>query len=96
MCDILNKLDAIKRPRLLISAARIGSMEYRRDTHLTRHFKDGYPSRSKDALEQLIKIESDLDAKRSDAVAGYSVAHHVEVLIAMMGEARILRSAHTH
>lgn len=94
MCDVLQKLDALKRPRLLISAARIGSMEYRRETHLYRHFKQDCPKRSKDALERLIEIESELDAKRSGAAAGYSIARHVDILIAMMGEARILRSAH--
>ena len=95
MCDVLSKLNALKRPRLLISAARIGAMEYRRETHLYRYFKDGHPNRSKDALEYLMALESDLDSKRMASDAAYSVARHVDILIAMMGEARILRSAHT-
>ncbi len=94
MCDVLQQLNALKRPKLLINAARIGSMEYRRETHLHRHLKESGPLHSHHALERLIELESELDAKRTGATAGYSVARHVELLIAMMGEARILRTAH--
>ena len=41
MNDLLMKLDTLKRPRLLIRAARIGMAEYRRDVHLRRHLGQG-------------------------------------------------------
>ncbi|MBV2361132.1 hypothetical protein KUH32_15315 [Thalassococcus sp. CAU 1522] len=93
MRDILGLLAHLRRPRLLIRAARIGAVNYRRDTHLHRLL--GYSSlpRSGAALMRLIEVEADLDEKRRNDDAGYSVSRHVEVLMAMMGEAQLLRNA---
>lgn len=92
MQDLLNSLDAMKRPRLLIRAARIGMSDYRRETHLRRHLSDAPLPRPREALAQLMEIESELDARRKERAAGYSPARHVDVMIAIMGEARILRA----
>ncbi|SLN12561.1 hypothetical protein PEL8287_00409 [Roseovarius litorisediminis] len=94
MNDILTMLDSLRRPRLLIRAARFGAAEYRRDSHLRRHLGYGRLPRSGPALLRLIEIESELNNQRVESDASYSVSHHVDVLIAMMGEARILRVAH--
>ena len=40
----------------------------------------------------LIDIEAELNAQRKMADAGYSLIRHVEVIIAMIGEARMLRA----
>ncbi len=55
MTDILKKLDSLKRPRLLIRAARIGMAEYRRDVHLRRHLGQGPLPRSGAALARLVE-----------------------------------------
>lgn len=94
MNDILTMLDSLRRPRLLIQAARIGARDYRRDVHLRRYAGFGALPRSGEVLIQLIAVESDLNARRKSADAGYSVSDHVDVLIAMMGEAHLLRAAH--
>ena len=94
MTDILQTLNSLKRPRLLISAARIGLEDYRRDIHLPRQLGPSNPRSSQDALSQLIEIEQQMNTNRTTAEASYSVARHVEVMIAMMGEARILRASH--
>ncbi len=94
MNDLLMKLDNLKRPRLLIRAARIGMDEYRRDVHLRRHLGQGPLPRSGAALERLVEIESGLNEQRRERNAGYSSIKHVDLLIAMMGEARILRATH--
>ena len=91
MTDILALLDAIKRPRLLINAARIGLADYRRDIHLPRHLGGQRPPRSRDALERLMALEDEMNDLRRTRAAAYSAARHVGILIAMMGEARILR-----
>tara|TARA_R110002012_G_scaffold12287_11_gene54948 strand:+ start:6552 stop:6848 length:297 start_codon:yes stop_codon:yes gene_type:complete len=92
MQDILSRLNAIHRPHLLMRAARIGAENYRRSIHLRRLLGfDGYP-RSGAALIQLIEIEAELNTQRKMADAGYSLIRHVEVLIAMIGEARLLRT----
>lgn len=91
MKDILGMLNDLRRPRLLIRAARIGAQDYRRDPHLHRVLGYGALPRSGAALMRLMEIEADLDAKRRLEDAAYTVARHVEVLTAMMGEARVLR-----
>ena len=96
MNDILIKLNSLKRPRLLIRAARIGMAEYRRDVHLRRHLGQGPLPRSSAALERLVEIESSINKQRRESDAGYSSVQHVDLLIAMMGEARIMRAAHTN
>ena len=96
MNELLLKLDNLKRPRLLIRAARIGMADYRRDVHLRRHLGHGPLPRSGGALARLVEIESELDDQRRARNAGYSSVKHVDLLIAMMGEARILRASNTN
>lgn len=93
MKDILGLLNDLRRPRILIRAARIGAQEYRRNPHLHRLIGYGALPRSGAALMRLMEMEADLDDKRLKDDAAYSVSRHVEVLTAMMGEARILREA---
>lgn len=93
MNDLLKKLDNMKRPRLLIRAARIGMTEYRRDVDLRRHFGPGPLPRSGAALERLVELESGINDQRRARNASYSSITHVDVLIAMMGEARIMRTS---
>lgn len=94
MQDMLDLLTTLRRPHLLIRAARIGAQDYRRGTHLRRHLGYGPLPQSAPALHQLVEIEAALDQQRRRSDAGYSPVRHVEILIAMMGEARILRAAH--
>ena len=76
-------------------AARIGAQEYRRAGHLPRLLGYGQQPRHGDALMQLVDIEADLEQQRTSANAGYSLIHHVDVLIAIVGEARALRAAYS-
>lgn len=91
MTDMLTLLDTIKRPRLLINAARIGLAEYRRETHLPRHLDGHCPLRGQDALRRLMVLEQQMNDRRCARAADYSAARHVGLLIAMMAEARFLR-----
>lgn len=92
MQDILSLLQTLRRPRLLIRAARVGADEYRRELHLGRILGLDRPARPGPALLKLMEIEAALDQRRRAADGSYSVARHVEVLAAMMGEARTLRT----
>jgi len=85
---------ALRRPRLLIRAARFGADEYRRERHLQRILGYGALPRSTQALMKLMEMERVLDDQRRDDDAAYSLTRHVDVMIAMMGEARILRASH--
>ena len=93
MNDPLRTLETLRRPRLLIRAARIGAEDYRRNAHLHRVLGATCLPRSTQALQRLIDLEADLDMGRRDGSASYSISRHIEVLIAMMGEARLLRAA---
>ncbi|MDF1669005.1 MAG: DUF6477 family protein [Roseovarius sp.] len=94
MMKSLNLLNDIRRPRLLIQAARIGASTYRRETHLRRLLDPGQPPRSDDALALLLEQEAQMNHQRQTNEAFYCAADHVDVLIAMMGEARLLRAAY--
>lgn len=91
MKDVLSILNDLRRPRLLIRAARIGAQDYRRDLHLHRVLGYGNLPRSGEALMRLIEIEGQINDSRKVAQADYSVSRHVELLTAMMGEAQLLR-----
>ncbi|PSL17360.1 DUF6477 family protein [Shimia abyssi] len=92
MQDILTIMNTLRRPRLLIRAARAGVAEYQREQHLKRHLGYGPLPRTGAALMRLIEMESELNRQRRTSDAAYSLVKHVDILIAMMGEARILRA----
>ena len=92
MQDVLSMLNALRRPRLLIRAARIGAQEYCRDRHLRRLLGYGALPRPAAALMRLIELERGQDEQRRDDDAGYSLTRHLDILIAMMGEAQLLRA----
>ena len=93
MQDILSMLHALRRPSLLMRAARIGAEDYSRATHLPRLLGYGVLPRQGSALMRLMELEAGLNAQRVSADTSYSLVKHVDVLIAMVGEARILRAS---
>lgn len=83
----------LRRPRLLISAARHGLQDYRRDRDLRRLLPDRAQSPNQapgDALPRLIAAEAEIEETRRSGSAGYDLARHIELLIAMLAEARIV------
>jgi hypothetical protein len=95
MQDIHSLLANLHRPRLLMRAARIGAQEYRRTANLPRILGYGILPRHGDALMRLVEIEHDLEVQRTLTDACYNVVRHVDVLIAIVGEARALRATTT-
>ncbi|UWR20854.1 DUF6477 family protein [Sulfitobacter sp. S190] len=93
MQDIHTMLAEMHRPRLLMRAARIGAQDYRRTAHLPRLLGYGVLPRPAAALMKLIGIEAQLETERAEGDASYSLTRHVDVLIAIVGEARDLRHA---
>ena len=96
MQDLFGMVGALRRPRLLVSAARFGLEDYVRDIHLPRILRTGgtpAPKTGGTVLMRLIDLEDSLDARRRAGAADYSVARHVEVLIAVMAESRLLAAA---
>ncbi|MDW4497772.1 DUF6477 family protein [Sulfitobacter sp. D35] len=93
MQDLLSMLHALRRPPLLMRAARIGAEDYRRSVHLPRLIGYGQLPRHGSALLKLMELEAELNAQRLSGDTGYSLVRHVDVLIAMVAEARILRAS---
>ncbi len=92
MQDLMTMISTIRRPRLLIRAARFGAQEYNRDRHLQRVLGYGALPRPAAALMRLMEVERVLDDQRRDDDAGYSLTRHLDVLIAMMGEAQLVQA----
>ena len=92
MLDISARIAQLRRPSLLIKAARFGLDDYVRTMHLRRILKSETIPRPAPAVMQLLDIESALNTARIEKQATYSVARHVDVMIALMAEAQILRA----
>ena len=93
MLDVYSQLQSLRRPRLLIRAARIGAQDYARERHLRRLLGYGSLPRSGAAVIQLIELERTMNDMRSNEDSGYSLTRHLDILIALIGEARLLASA---
>ena len=90
MSDFYSLLSGLRRPRLLIRAARHGLEEYRRDRDLRRLIGgNGLPAPI-DVLPVLMDEEARLEDIRGTGDAAYSLVRHIEVLIAVMAEARLV------
>lgn len=80
----------LHRPRLLIRAARMGLDDYSRPRDLRRLLKTADLPPPSRALDQLMEVEAQLEALRTDGNGNYSVIRHVEVMIALMAEIQLL------
>lgn len=90
MTQFLDRLRTLRRPRLLIRAARHGAVEYSRTRDLRRILHaDPLPGPAR-SVPRLMDLEAELELQRTSGIAGYSPARHIDVLIALMGEARLL------
>lgn len=96
MQDILDILQTLRRPQLLMRAARIGALEYRRAAHLPRLLGYGQTPKTTAALFKLIEFEDELNTQRKSGDSAYNLIRHIDVLIAVVGEARILRASRSN
>lgn len=90
MTNAVAALMNLRRPRLLIRAARHGVTEYDRNTRLPRLIDPGPGSAPETILQALLTAEAEAETHRKQGDATYSVHRHIELLVALMGEARHL------
>ena len=88
----LERFAALRRPRLLIRAARFGLCDFRRERDLRRILGEGLVAIGATTLGRLLDLEETQDDLRRTGNAAYRPARHVEVLIAVMAEARLMTS----
>lgn len=90
MTDPLTTLATLHRPRLMVRAARLGMGDYRRDRDLRRLLGTGRTPSPAAALPALMHAEADAEDIRQSGAATYNIARHVDLLIAVLAEARLL------
>lgn len=90
MTDTRSLLATLQRPRLLIRAARHGLVDYRRDRDLRRLIGTATAPSPDVSVPRLMSEEERMESIRCSGDAGYSLVRHIEVLIALMAEARLL------
>ena len=90
MPDPLSDLKTLQRPRLLVRAAHLGLDEYRRDRTLSRLLPDGTADGAQGTFEALQESEARVEVERRNGGATYSPARHIELLAALIFEARLL------
>jgi hypothetical protein len=90
MTDIRTLLANLRRPRLLIRAARHGVQDYRRERDLRRLFNPAHLPSPEAALARLMTEEEGAELTRRAGDAAYSLTRHVDLLIALMAEARLV------
>lgn len=88
-----HSLAGLKRPRLLIRAARFGLADYDRSATLSRLFPSADTRPGQACLRILRDRETRLNEARVTGGFGYSLAAHVEVLTALIHECRMMAEA---
>lgn len=90
MTDSLSLFKALRRPNLLIKAARIGVETYRRDRDLKRVLRIERVPRVGSGFETLLMLEEQLESGRQAGDTTYSITKHVETLTALIAEASLM------
>jgi len=85
MSPSATQITALRRPRLLVRAARIALQNYSRTKHLPRVLGNSALSTAP-CLGKLADLETELNEQRCAKDAAYSAARHIEVLAALLGE----------
>ena len=89
MSDFRMMLANLRRPRLLMRAARFGLGDYRRERDLRRLVN--ISASPEVTVPRLLSVEEALEATRVAGDASYSAARHIDVLLALLAEAQLLR-----
>jgi len=90
MSDLMRILKSLRRPGLLMRAARLGAVEYRRERDLKRVLKSRNLPIPETAISNLLSEEDVLEEKRKTGDAAYSITRHVDIMIALISEANLV------
>lgn len=87
MTNLKSALNSLRRPKILVRAARMGAQSYRRDRDLAQILKSRTPVTR--ALPALLAAEEVLEETRVSGDVTYSIQSHIGVLIALIAESRL-------
>ena len=82
------KLSKLKRPKALITAARIGVNNYCRRRELSRILGFTYSGSNDELLEMRLEMEAEEEAKRLSNDPFYRLSRQIDILIALTSEAQ--------
>lgn len=82
---MIPSLSGLKRPKLLVQAARAGLRDYRRSIHLRKILGSEALPEPGAALSTLVRYEAELNDARLSQM-NYNPRSHVMVLVAMLDE----------
>lgn len=86
VCPVIDR----RRPRLMLSAARHGLSLYRRERDLPRLL---LRRTGQCPLDALTEAEAQAETARRTGAATYSFARHIDLLVALLAEQRLDRTA---
>ncbi len=86
-------ITTLRRPCLLARAAKFGSQDYDRERHLQRILGYGSLPGTGAALVRLMEMEREVNAQRIEEDAAYSLVRHLDLLIALLGEAQLYQAS---
>jgi len=92
MSDLFSIYKKLRRSQILIRAARIGVLNYRRDRDIKRILRTTKAPAPKTGMVRLLTIERDLETDRRAGNTTYSITRHVEILAALIAEAQLLKA----
>ncbi len=90
MSDLYLRFSALRRPRLMVRAARFGLDDYRRERDLKRVLKSSSVPTTSRAVDLLLNEEARLEEARLIHETNYNIVRHVDVLICLMAEVQLL------
>ena len=93
MTNLASVLNTLRRPKILIRAARCGVADYRRERDLKRILRQPRAAAPERAIGSLLAEENRIEATRTAGDATYSIQRHVAVLTAILAEVRLLPQA---
>jgi hypothetical protein len=93
MQDLMTMIATLRRPRLLARAAKLGARDYDRERHLQRILGYGSLPGTGAALVRLMEMEREVNAQRVEEDAAYSLVRHLDLLIALLGEAQLFQAS---
>lgn len=91
MQDLTAIAESLRRPAILIRAARHGLVDYNRNRDLKRLMHEPAAPPPQVAVRRLIDEEASVEMRRQSGDATYSLTRHVDLLIALMAEVKLAR-----